>query len=341
MEAIRYLDGRDLKEQMRLELGKPSRRVIANFGEGGAVVCAPAGRLAVQSTLFVEEVHFDLSYTTPREVGHKALAVALSALAAVGAAPLYAVLALGLKQDQGEIFVAELMAGAAALARVWGIDLVAETSAASPSGAVITVTAVGQAEGGHFSPSGAKPGDHLLLSGPVGSSAAGLTLLKRLGRTEALKQQSAYRAHLLPEPRLAESAVLKATGAVTAMVDVRDGLTRDLYRLAEASRVGCLVDEGRLVIASDLLKIERNVQSDARAWALYGGEDFSLLYTVSPRHYSRVEQAMKRKKLPIAVVGSVTDSREKIRLKNLDGEVVPLLPKLWSHFARRSRTRWR
>ncbi len=341
MEAIRFLDGRELKEQMRLELGKPSRRVIANFGEGGAVVAAPSGRLAIQSTIFVEEVHFDLSYTTPREVGHKALAVALSALAAVGADPLYATIALGLKQDHGEIFVAELMAGAAVLAKHWAMDLVAETSGASPSGATICVTAVGQVGGKHFSPAGAKPGDHLVLSGPLGSSAAGLTLLKRLGRTEALKHDSAYRAHLLPEPRLAESAALMAAGGVTSMVDIRDGLTRDLYRLIEASRVGCLVDEGRLVIAGDLLKIERSVQSDARAWALYGGEDFSLLYTISPKQYSRVEQAMKRKKLPIAVIGSITDNREKVRLKNLDGEVVPLLPKLWSHFARRSRTRWR
>ncbi len=341
MEALRFFDGQEVKSQMRAELGKPSRRVVANFGEGGAVLAAPEGRLAVHTTLFVEEIHFDLSYTTPREVGHKALAVALSALAAVGARPLYGVVALGLKQDQGEIFVAELMAGAARLARHWQIDLVAESSAASPSGSTLSVTVIGQLGKRHFSAEGAKPGDYLVLSGAVGTSAAGLAMLKRLGRPEATKYEAALRAHLLPEPRLAESALLATLGVATAVVDVRDGLTRDLYRLTEASRVGALIDEGQLAISSELLKFERAVQSDARAWALYGGEDYSLLYTVHPKHWPQLDKAMGRQRLPAAVIGKITEGREKVRLRTLNGEVIPLVPKFWSHFARRSRSRWR
>ncbi len=341
MEALRFFDGQELKNQMRAELGRPSRRVIANFGEGGAVLDSPRGRIGLQTTLFVEDIHFDLTYTTPREVGHKALAVALSALAAAGASPLYGVMALGLKQEQGEIFVAELMAGAAKLARTWDMDLVAESSTASPSGTTISVTVVGQVAGRHFSPEGAKPGDLLVLSGPVGSSAAGLAVLKRMGRSEAFRHETSFRAHLTPAPRLAESAALVATGAVTALVDVRDGLTRDLYRITEASRVGALLDEGKLPITKELLKVERAVQSDARAWALFGGEDFSLLYTVSAKHWPKVQAALAKKKLPAAVVGEITDARDKVRLRNLSGEISPLLPKLWSHFARRSKSRWR
>jgi thiamine-monophosphate kinase len=341
MEALRFYDGQEIKEQMRAELGKPSRRVLANLGESGAVVAAPGGRLAVQTTLFIEDVHFDLSYTTPKELGHKALAGGLSALAALAAAPLYAVLAVGLKQDQGEIFVAELLSGAAALAKKWGVDLVGEASAPSPSGTTVSITVFGEARGKALTPRGAKPGDVLVLCGPVGTSAAGLSYLKRLGRPEAMKIPEAFRAHLLPEPKLAEARVLAELGLATAAVDLRDGLTRDLYRLTEASGVGCLLDEGNLPISPRLLQWERELSSDARAWALYGGEDYGLLFTVPAKHYAKVEQALRRKRLEAAPVGAIVPAREKVKLRTLTGEIIPLLPKVWSHFARRARPRSR
>lgn len=341
MEAHRFYDGQELKEQMRAELGRPSKRVSANWGEGGAILENAKGRLALQTTLFVEEIHFDLADATPREVGHKALAAALSALAALGAAPLYATMALGLRQEQGEIFVAEVMAGAARLAQKCKIDLVAETSVPSPSGTTVSVTVVGDVVGKAFSPAGAKPGDRIVVSGSLGMSAAGLALIKRLGRSEAQRYEEAMRAHLLPEPRNRESAALREAGGIGGVVDLRDGLTRDLYRLAEHSGVGAMVDEGSLPISKDFLRFAQAITSDPRAWMLYGGEDFALLFTVAPKHWPKVEQTLKKQKLGAAVIGEIRPAKDKVKLKTFDGDVIPLLPKVWSHFARRSKSRWR
>ncbi len=240
--------------------------VIAGPGPGGSLV------LSIDSV--VQGVHFDLALSTLHDVGWTALMSALSDVAAMGAAPVGALVALcvpDLRQgDKGALGVLEGVAEASAASGcpVLGGD-VSEASELS-----VVVTVLGSPEGGSAVPrSGARPNDLLFLTGPCGASAAGLRLLRqgeRLGPAVA--------RHLRPVARLAEGQTARRAGA-HAMIDVSDGLALDLHRLADASGVGFALDE---VPVADGATLDE---------ALGGGEDYELLLAVGPDEVIALGQA--------------------------------------------------
>lgn len=309
------------------------------MGEGSAVIHFGDKRLMFNSTILVEGIHFDLSYMTARELGHKVAAVSLSSVAAAGCDPRFLSVSVGLRQDQGDIFVGEFFGGAIRLARRLGIEVVGENTIPSPSFCIVSALAIAESRKSYFSAGGARPGDLLMVTGSVGASAAGLALLKRLGRADAQRVESVLKAHVTPMPRVQEALALVGVRQVTALVDVRDGLARDLHRLVEQSGVGALVEQDRVPTGEGVAKAAALISSDPAAWALFGGEDFELLFSVRPKGVGTVEQVLRAMRVPVSVIGQVKSSAFGVKLKNSAGDVVPLLPKLWTHFARRSRAR--
>ncbi len=313
-------------------LGKPSKRVVLGIGDDAAVVVPPRGKLVATVDTLVEGVHFDLAYTNPHELGHKALAVNLSDIAAMGATPLYALVSVGLKQSTTEHFVEETYRGIRQLAKRFSVDIIGGNTVQSPNSTVIDITVIGEAPKSYFSRTGAKVGDLIAVTGHLGSSAAGLNCLKRLGRHNLDVFKPLVQAHLMPEPKVKEAQALLATGAVTSMIDISDGFARDLHHLTEGSKVGALVDETQLPVGEVTKRAAEVVGGNYRNWALFGGEDYELLFTFSAKKLSAVKKALGKK---FFLVGAV--QAKKVEIKNGDGEITPLEPRGWNHFVRRSR----
>jgi thiamine-monophosphate kinase len=235
--------------------------------DDAGLVRLPGGEsLVVSVDSVVEGVHFDLSFCAPSDVGWKALMQALSDLAAMGASPVGALIALGLPgvRDGGELALG-LTDGVAEASAASGCPVVGG-DVSSAGQVVLAVTVLGSvADGGVPVPrSGAQPGDIVLVTGPCGGSAAGLRELQA-GAPGADARQ-AYRR---PVARLAEGDVIRRGGA-RAMIDVSDGLALDLHRLADASGVGFSLEDVPVAASATFEE------------ALGGGEDYELLFAVAP-----------------------------------------------------------
>jgi thiamine-monophosphate kinase len=287
----------ELLARIRERLPAPSPRIRLGSGDDAAV-SLPGGATATSVDALVEGVHFRRDLATPAQIGHKALATALSDLAAMGAEPGEAYVVLGLPPSFGEDECMGLLDGMIALAERTGTTLAGGdlTRADELFLAITVVGHAGQAED-LASRGGARPGDVLVLTGELGGAAAGLELLGNprlgadfvfMGEIDPIKAKSALEGRQLePSPRLAAGRALALAGA-TAMIDVSDGLGGDAGHLAEASGVGLRVEAEAIPRAGGLDAVA--VAAGRDPWQLLlGGEDYELLAAVPP---ARVEEAV-------------------------------------------------
>ncbi len=249
----------------------------------------------------VEGVHFTRPPFTLEDVGHKALAVNLSDLAAAGATPRYWLCALGLPRGFGVKDARALARGMAPLAKQHHLQLAGGNVTASP---VLSVTLTLLGEGGGLRRSGARPGDALLVSGALGGAAAGLLHAKRGGPRAQLKRQ------LRPTPRLELGRL--ALGRAHAAMDLSDGLLLDLSRLCLESKVGADLDSTAIPLAPELRGLPPR---QALRLALSGGEDYELLLAVPP---AKVAPLRRASKVPLTRVGTVSHEKG----VRLDGQPV-------------------
>jgi len=252
---------------------RTSRRtdVLLGVGDDAALLTVPPGQVLVATTdTLVEGRHF-LPDTAPEAIGHQALAVNLSDLAAMGADPAWALLALSIPEAQ-EPWLEAFARGFHALADRSRIELVGGDTVRGPL--VITVTALGHVEPAlALRRSGARPGDWLYVSGSTGEAAAGLELLRR--GTASADDPLVHR-YRFAEPRLELGRLLR--GRATAAMDVSDGLLGDLGKLCAASGVGARLWLEELPLSQELL--ERFDPPDCERLALNGGDDYELLFTL-------------------------------------------------------------
>jgi len=259
----------------------------------------------VTTDALVEDVHFTRAAMSAADIGHRALASNLSDIAAMGAKPVLATVALGFPPETGEGWVRELYAGMTALARASQTAIVGGDLVRSPV-VSIAITVVGEVRTTNMKRrSGARAGDVLALTGLLGASRAGLAIaLERpdlAGLPEAAAAGSAWRR---PVPRLAEGRWLGASRSVHAMMDTSDGLSTDLGRLASASSVAACVDA--IPVAPSASAVAAAVGADAESYALDGGEDFELLVAIERRAYGYLaERFEKRFRKPLVVLGRV------------------------------------
>lgn len=266
------------------------------IGDDAAVL---EDHLLVATDVLVEGVHFDLDWCSPHDVGWKALAVNLSDIAAMGGEPTAAVVSLVVDPEQPGI-ADQVMSGLTAAASEMHCPIVGGDTSRGPV-LVVTVAVLGRAQpSGPVLRSGAEPGDAIIVTGELGAAATGL-LAARHGDIDAPGSGRLRR----PVPRLAEGAAAVARGA-TAMIDLSDGLALDLRRLCEESGCAALIEDKA---------VPRFAGADL-ALALFGGDDYELLFTVPP---ARLDEVLAWNLTPVTVIGRMKAGPPQVTIRGAQG----------------------
>lgn len=277
-------------------------------GDDAAVVRPARGlREALTTDALVDGIHFDQAFVPPDAIGHRALAVNLSDLAAMGAEPRSTLLSLALPAGLAVATLDGIIDGFLRHAAAHGTTLLGGNVTRTPGPLVINVTAIGSVRPrGALTRGGARPGDEIYVTGAVGDAAAGLATL-RASAGGATAESVCVQRYLRPEPRVRAGLQLSHHGAASSCVDLSDGLADGLFQLARASAVGLEIEADALPISSDAAAWHAAAGTDALAAALAGGDDYELLFTVRPRHRGRLRGARRRiGDLPITRIGVVT-----------------------------------
>lgn len=278
---------------------RPARRrdVLLGVGDDAALLEVPAGRALVAATdTLVEHRHF-LAGAPPRSIGHQALAVNLSDLAAMGADPAWALLSLSLPEAR-EDWLRGFADGLYELADAHGVDLVGGDTVRGPL--VVTIEILGFVEPGlALRRSGARPGDLLYVSGWPGEAAAGLAALRRGGSIDAA-DEPLIRRYLYAEPRIALGRALR--GRACAAMDVSDGLLGDLGKLCAASQVRARLDLDSLPVSAQLAS--RHGRDECEQFVLAGGDDYELLFTLPAEQADRLESRL-RESFTVTRIGGI------------------------------------
>jgi thiamine-monophosphate kinase len=285
----------------------PRARVPVGPGDDCAVLAPSRGALCVTTDAVVEDVHFSRAHFSAEDIGHKALAVNLSDLAAMGATPRWFLCAIALPRDFPESDLRRIARGMSALAREHRIALVGGnfTSARELS---LTLTAAGELRGPPLTRAGGQPGDLLYMSGTLGEARLGLIQLQA-----GQRRGSAILRQRRPVPRVALGRL--ASRFASAAMDVSDGLAQDLAHLCEASGVGAEVELAHLPI-SRAVRVALGPEG-----ALAGGEDYELLLAVPPQRARAFERACARAGERVTRIGELTRGRRAV-VKDSNGRLI-------------------
>jgi thiamine-monophosphate kinase len=304
----------ELLARVRERLPADGPRIHLGSGDDASVT-VPGGATATSVDALVEGVHFSRETATLAQIGHKALATALSDLAAMGSETGEAYVTLGVPSDLDEDGCIELLDGMLALATTTGTSVAGgDISRAGELFLALTVVGHAPSPDGFVMRSGAKAGDALVLTGEIGGAAAGLQLLgnhptaefdvaRTVNRPEATSALVARQ--LEPTPRLAAGQALAAAGA-TAMIDLSDGLGGDALHLAERSGVRLRIEAGCLPLAGGVAEVAGAAGRDPLEFALSGGEDYELLASISPARLGEATEAVREEEgIALTQIGEV------------------------------------
>ncbi len=289
---------------------KNRKEVIAGVGDDAAVFVTPdCKNLLLATDMLVEDVHFSFSWSTYFDVGFKALSVNVSDIAAMGGVPVHAVVSLALPQDTGIGDVRDLYDGIRQAANLYGVNIVGGDTVSGRETFVINIALFGVCYAKKpILRSGARPGDLICVTGDLGASAAGLYVKKNPDlKWPSGSVKYVEKSYTAPGARAAEGKLLGETGGITAMIDISDGLVGDLAHICRSGGVGCVLKAGDLPVARETKEIAGVAGVDYLDWALYGGEDFELLFTVNPKNLSVVGKAFEEKGYSFRQIGTIEE----------------------------------
>jgi thiamine-monophosphate kinase len=327
-----------LKDLGEFELINRIRKQVADgtgvqrgIGDDAAVLSLPDGHHLLTSTdLLIEDVHFRRDWTDFESLGHKAVAVNLSDIAAMGGTPRFLYLGLACPGETELADVNAFLSGALDEAKQHKVTLVGGDTSRSPGPWLISVTIEGSALANQaISRDGAQPGDLVMVSGTLGDSALALHLLREGKELEA----ALLARHHRPTPQVELGRQLGERRLANAMIDISDGLASDLEHILQASRVDSLIEENKLPLSKVFLR-HTETEPDLQKLALFGGEDYELLFTVAPDKAADVRNLGVELNLPITTIGAISKGSGALSLRDSTAMVRPILVRGYDHFCR-------
>jgi thiamine-monophosphate kinase len=322
---------RALIARIKARVSMPSWVVIGP-GDDAAVIKPQRGAFDVVTTdAQVEGVHFDRGFVPADAIGHRALAVNLSDLAAMGASPHAALLSLALPPTLDVDAFEQVLDGLLALAAVHRVTLIGGNITQTSGPLTLDVTAIGSVKPRRIlTRAGARPGDEVYVTGSLGEAAIGLHRLQTNESAASWPSDACVRRYLRPEPRVRAGMLLGRNRAASSCMDVSDGLADCVRQVAEASGVGMTLDAQAIPISAEVRDVLRRRGRDPLESALSGGDDYELFFTVRPAHRGRLRAVCQHLgDLPITRIGVVTKARE---LLIRDEEGLRTLPAAYEHF---------
>ncbi|MBN2067137.1 MAG: thiamine-phosphate kinase [Candidatus Diapherotrites archaeon] len=294
-----------------------NRAVLVGIGDDAAVVRPGRKKLVLTTDLLVEDDHFSLKWSSPEQVGKKAVEANVSDVAAMNAKPLYALVSVCLKKSATVEFVRGLYKGIYSAGKKYGVDVIGGDFTHGEK-AVVNIAMVGEASGRLCLRSNAKNGDLIFVSGNIGGSTAGLELLRKGKRGFA----NVKKMHLEPKAQLGKA--LKIGSIANAMEDVSDGLASEVKNICRESGKGAEIFLEKIPISGEVKKAAKVLEKSAVDFALFGGEDFELVFTVPRKNRKRAERLGTE-------VGKITKGKKIYLVEN--GKKALLEKAGYDHFA--------
>ncbi len=307
------------------------KSLIKGIGDDCAVIQESNRRLLVTTDAFSEGTHFKRKYFTPSQAGAKAAAVNISDICAMGGIPRYMFVTLGLPKKDSGAYAESLMSGMIKYAENYGVVLAGGDTIRSEK-IFISVTMIGEADNGFLSRSGARPGDRIFVTGCLGDAKAGFEILEKKGNKK-LKDYEVLpvKKFIAPQPKLAEGRLLLMSKCVSSCMDISDGIISDISRICEESRAGAEINAGLLPVSPSLKTAARMRKKQAADYALYGGEDYELLFTVPENKLKKFAGFMSDYGLTFFETGRIT-AKKGVRVIRGGRTVKESFSKAWKHF---------
>jgi thiamine-monophosphate kinase len=324
----------ELIRKIRAAIGEAAPGTIVGLGDDAAVFEPPSGLELLTCDAFVEGVHFRRDFGGLREIGWKCMVANVSDIAAMGGFPGRATVAVCVPPGTPDDDVLTLYGGALDAAREYGVEVVGGDVVSSREGFVVSISLLGAVGRERVTTrSGAVEGDAVVVTGTLGGAEAGL-----IAFTENLPAGGPFdvarRRHLMPAPRLAEAQALLDVATPHAMIDVSDGLSSEIYHLAEESRVGVRVHEAAIPVAPEAEAVARQAGRDPLGLALGSGEEFELVATIPASEVARAAEHLAAVTgTPLTRVGEVVGETQGCTLVRGDGTEVALPRVGYEHLA--------
>ncbi len=322
---LKGLDEDSLVAEIIRDFSREDSGLEGGIGDDAAVLRKSRAGNLLTKDLLIEDVHFQKNIHPPELLGRKSLAVNISDIAAMGGQPEYALLGLGLPADTATDWIDGFFSGFQSCLKEFKTHLIGGDITRSRH-IMISVTVIGRADR-VIRRSGASYGDLIYVSGTLGDASIGLELLQAGEKPEDSPQKSRlFQAFLDPKPRIELGLFLARNHLATAMMDLSDGISSDLPRLCRMSGTGADIWEKKLPVSSEL----KECAGQPYANAVHGGEDYELLFTVSPTQEDALLDI--KDKFNLTCIGCMTGSKDVILVKQ-DGARMPLKRKGFEHFS--------
>jgi thiamine-monophosphate kinase len=316
---------------------EPDVRTTVGVGDDCSVYKISRDRhLLATCDMLIEDVHFSRKTASAFLIGCKAIACSLSDIAAMGGHPLFTLVSLGLPPTTPEEFIQDMYIGIRSICREHGVALVGGDTVRSPEKLVIDVTMIGECFGGKYLlRSDAKAGDAIVVTGFLGNSSAGFDILEgKIAGPGTERRNELIEAHLAPEPRTEEGSHLAENYRIHSMIDISDGLAGDLGHVCRASGLGARIWADKIPISEALADCCRGAGVDPLDYALSGGEDYELLFTLAPDELERLMLEWPEEfDVPLFHIGEMDDGAKHILLLSEDGSERPLDATSFDHFS--------
>lgn len=325
----------------KLTKGKPLVQAssLTGIGDDAAVINHAGEPTVISTDILIEGIHFDLMYMPLKHLGYKAVAVNLSDIYAMNATPTQITVSIAFSNRFPIEAIEEIYEGIYSACKNYNVDLIGGDTSSSNKGLIISVTAIGTAKAGKLCyRNGAKPGDLICISDNLGAAYLGLQLLEREKQLflenqnvqpDLEDQVYVVGRQLKPEPRFDIIETFEKAGLVpSAMIDISDGLVSEIFHICRQSGTGAYIEESGVPIHPDAEMLALRFNLDPITCALYGGEDYELLFTVDPKDLDKV------KYIPdVYIAGEITEASDGIKLHTKGGNIHDLKDKGFNHFS--------